>query len=1455
MKRLLPLLLALFAITSMAQAQDIYTVGSYTNGSGNQLAAVYKNGSKYWDFFGNSSFTYEATDIAGHNNDLYWIWNAERISPSEPARAKVVKNGVVFLDEGDDNKYRFNGIDIDYDGWVATVGYKIDADHSNLRRAAKWTCNSSGNSSATANYLGNTSYNSYAYDVDWYGDYLYVCGVQYTSSSAYKGVVWKGNGTSPYLELPSGFAPQAIAVDIDGTVYTAGHYYDGSTTTARVYENTTLKWTLSTSNSRAWDIQIDDAGDIYVTGWEGSTLKVWKNGVSAYTINTGSSNSRVVVANSNGVYNAGNIGTAGKIWKNGSLLYSPSSCDYIKGMYIAEPECTNNEVRGLPFTETFENGSTSWPCWTTIDVDGSNGTDRSYWHRAGRNLNGWMTGDYGARHAAHTDVSQNGWLITPRLFLQPGQDETKMTFKSWVSSAGFDMSVKVSTNADPTNTSSYQEVFSQHQNGGSVQTYTVDLSAYQGQAVYIAFQYFGYPSTSWLIDDVSVTESFLPCTNYSAPYSFDFGTGFGSCFTALDIDMSGGEKCWKPNTSDESIYHPYGQNGVPQTGWLFSTRVNLPTGNYNYTLSFKSKSTSNGTGRRNTAWIEVDGTGAHDPSNYTTKIWEDPDYNSVWTTYTVDLTAYKGHTVSIGFKYEGTYAHNWYIDDFSITNEVSQYTITANANNNAWGTVTGGGTYNSGASCTLTATPASGYQFQSWKKNGSVVSTNPNYTFTVTENATYTAYFGALPAYTITTQANPADGGMVTGGGTYQEGSSITLTATPNPGYIFDHWNDGNTQNPRTVTVTGNATYTAYFTQNTYTINVYASPTYGGSVTGGGTFHYGETTTLTATPASGYEFAGWSDANTQNPRTVTVTGNANYTAIFNEVGATYYTVSTQANPDYAGYVTGGGTYEEGSSILLTAVAYDGYSFTQWNDGVTQNPRTVTVTGNMSFTANFAAIPYTISVTANPVSAGTVSGGGVYYYGDVAVLYAEAYSGFEFVGWSDGSNENPHSVTVTGNASYTATFSTSGATYYTVSAYVSPAGAGEVTGTGTYPEGTSVTLTAEANAGYSFSQWNDGVTANPRTVTVNNNMSFVAYFNAEQYTITVNANPAAGGSVLGGGTYAYGATAILTATPNANYTFMQWSDGNTQNPRMVTVTQNATYTALFVTEGGQMYTLTVEPSSVFLGQTFGSGVYPAGSAVEISAYPTPYSAFTQWNDGNTENPRTVIVNGDATYIAQFVSLQHYEITVVSADPTMGEAYGGGNYVEGSVIEISALAYEGYQFSQWSDGNTSNPRSVTVTGNATYTAQFVSSSVVTYTLTLICNTDEGSVSGGGVYVEGTTATIQAFPKAGYELEFWSDGSLENPRTVTMTGDLTLVAFFKWTSVDEIEQHILGVYPNPACESIRLEGLESECEVRIYNALGELVRIATASPDKEIGVQDLSSGLYVVRVGKQAFRFVKH
>ena len=147
----------------------------------------------------------------------------------------------------------------------------------------------------------------------------------------------------------------------------------------------------------------------------------------------------------------------------------------------------------------------------------------------------------------------------------------------------------------------------------------------------------------------------------------------------------------------------------------------------------------------------------------------------------------------------------------------NSYTISASANPTAGGTVSGAGTYSRGATCTLIATPNTGYTFTNWTRNGQQVSTNATYSFTVNGNASYVANF-SLNTYTVSATANPAAGGSITGTGTYSHGSTVTLTATANENYVFVNWVENgavvSTEATYVFTITGNRTLSAIFEEN-----------------------------------------------------------------------------------------------------------------------------------------------------------------------------------------------------------------------------------------------------------------------------------------------------------------------------------------------------------------------------------------------------------------------------------------------------------------------------------------------------------------------------------------------------------------------------------------------------------------------------------------------------------------
>ena len=196
----------------------------------------------------------------------------------------------------------------------------------------------------------------------------------------------------------------------------------------------------------------------------------------------------------------------------------------------------------------------------------------------------------------------------------------------------------------------------------------------------------------------------------------------------------------------------------------------------------------------------------------------------------------------------------------------TNYNINVSANPVAGGNVSGGGTYSSGSSVTVTASPNSGYSFVNWTEGGTQVSASASYTFSATVDRTLVANFTqSAQNYTLTVKASPKTGGTVSGGGTFAGGSSVTVTASPNSGYTFTNW----TQNGVVVSTSANYTFTltssrslvANFTQTTggYTITVSATPTKGGTVSGGGTFAGGTSQTVTATATARFHFVNWTE--------------------------------------------------------------------------------------------------------------------------------------------------------------------------------------------------------------------------------------------------------------------------------------------------------------------------------------------------------------------------------------------------------------------------------------------------------------------------------------------------------------------------------------------------------------------------------------------------------------------
>ena len=478
-----------------------------------------------------------------------------------------------------------------------------------------------------------------------------------------------------------------------------------------------------------------------------------------------------------------------------------------------------------------------------------------------------------------------------------------------------------------------------------------------------------------------------------------------------------------------------------------------------------------------------------------------------------------------------------YIATIQITGGGTQtYNINVSANPSQGGNVTGGGTYNQGQQCTVTATANAGYIFTNWTENGNVVSTQANYTFTVTGNRTLVANFQAQPQnYTISVSANPSNGGTVTGGGTYQQGQSCTVSATANNGYTFTNWTEnGNvvsTNRDYTFTVNGNRTLVANFTQQNYTISVSANPTLGGTVTGGGAFHYGDNCTVTATANNGNTFTNWTEGgnvvSTNASYSFTVTGNRTLVANFT---AQTYTINAVASPNYGGTVSGGGNFNYGQSCTLTATPAANYTFINWTkqgEVVSTNATyTFTVTESATYQAHFQLDSYTISVSANPTEGGTFTGDGTYNYGDECTVEATVNEGYNFINWTENDNvvstDASYSFTVTSDRVLVANFESQ---TFDVKVSIDPMEAATASGEGNYIYGTEVTLTLNRNEDYLFVNWteDDEVVSEDMTYvfTITRNRNLVAHFiytegvGEHQAEIDVYPNPTKGEVTLNG----------------------------------------------------------------------------------------------------------------------------------------------------------------------------------------------------------------------------------------------------------------------------------------------------------------------------------------------------
>ena len=731
---------------------------------------------------------------------------------------------------------------------------------------------------------------------------------------------------------------------------------------------------------------------------------------------------------------------------------------------------------------------------------------------------------------------------------------------------------------------------------------------------------------------------------------------------------------------------------------------------------------------------------------------------------------------------------------FTATFDTTVYNVTANVNNTAMGSVSGPATVKHFKNADYEATANTGYHFVNWTNlAGMEIGAEDVLNIAPVSDTTVIANF-AVNTYALTVNVAAECTGMGTVAGSNpaaEHFQNYQISATPATGYYFVQWQDGNNDNPRTVTLTAAATYTATFDTTVYNVTANVNNTAMGSVSGPATVKHFKNADYEATANTGYHFVNWTNlAGTELAAedVLNIAPVSDTTVIANFAVNTYaLTVNVAAECTGMGTVAGSNpAAEHFQNYQISATPATGYHFVQWQDGNSDNPRTVTLTAAATYTATFDTNVYVLTVVSGNETMGSASGSvaAAKHFVNYEIS-AEANYGYHFTGWNDNNTDNPRTVTLTESKTYTANFTYNS---YTVSGTPNNSEWGSVSGSATVNYQSDVTLTATPNYGYVFVNWKEADTVystqNPVAVEALSNRSLTAVFAKDQFT--VNASVAAGCETMGTvapatTTAEYMTPVTLTATPAEGYHLVSWSNGATTEQITVLADSNRNLTATFAIN---LYDITVnydatrgtvidaQSSTVASGTVFIGVAH--GTVLNFTANVNEGSRFAGWNDGAaTVTTESIAYTATATrtLTASFIDAGNFQVTL-NYNNVMGTVTGAGEHHADSDVTITAEANYGYHFVAWMHGETivSNNASYTFTmptHDTSFTAVF---DVNQYTLTVASvDTNMGTVTGTATVNYLTNVPVNATNKYGYHFTHWYGNGIND--TVATTANATI------------------------------------------------------------------------------------
>ena len=490
-----------------------------------------------------------------------------------------------------------------------------------------------------------------------------------------------------------------------------------------------------------------------------------------------------------------------------------------------------------------------------------------------------------------------------------------------------------------------------------------------------------------------------------------------------------------------------------------------------------------------------------------------------------------------------------------------------------------------------------------------------------------------------------------------------------------------------------------------------------GTVTGDGLVNEGVSHTVTATPKSGYHFLRWSNGVTKNPYTFVVTQDTVLYALFEaDVVINYYDINVVSADETMGTVSGGGTHlEQGQTVTITATPNEGYQFLYWKNAQNQVvPGSAvlnwTVKADEILTAHFRVAPpadaYNLWVCGTRVTGSNsndILGDGVWNYDhENRVLTAMNHATYNIS--NDGfiqdleSSSGPLTVVLDYNIDVTCT-----TTDNTIRAAL-------------------MTMKGMTFTGSTF----HGLNLNVKDMNAGNMSGDLTITGHIDFTVFLSTPTTWGQSTIGKvfllskNLIVNGATVDI-GTSEATYKVSDKTNANLQLTNAEINSGAMDQRSLYISDNSPQYEINyLTPSLESLCAVGGFNNYFEGTYVTLRAYPATGYKFVSWSDGNTDNPRYMVMPAQNVYLDPIVEVDDSQTpkgAIINASATEGQGtitnFTSGWYAEGTELTITAVPADGYEFVQWSDGETDNPRSITVVDgkNISITAVFRDSSETT------------------------------------------------------------------------------------------------------------------------------------------------